>query len=533
MPRGFLVLLLHCHLPYVRHPEHEYFLEEDWLYEAVAEVYVPLLQMLERLREEEVPVHLTLSLSPTLCEMLANGLLRQRCRRYLRNHAELAEREVERTRGSAFHRPALLYRSRYRSVLRHYEGRGSDLLSAFRRLAATGRVELLGSPATHPILPLLGSHRARRAQIAAGLSNFEKHFGGRPAGFWLPECAYQPGLEQLLAEAGVRYFFLETHGVLLAEPRPPLGVFAPLRTPAGPFALGRDVESSRQVWSAHEGLPGDPLYREFHRDLGYDADIEYLRPHLPPGDGRKGLGFKYHRVTGQDVPLDEKEPYDPHAARRRAARHARAFLKQRVSQVVRVHRAAGAEPIIVCPYDGELFGHWWFEGLWFLEALFRRLRGCAELVPVTASQYLDHHRPEGRRQTGRPALSSWGYGGYFESWLNGSNDWMYSRLREGEERLIRRVGRTAADGPAARALSQAARQLMLAQASDWAFQLSAGGGDGYARWRFERLMARFDALMGQVERGRIDPRELRRCEETDDFFADADLAAFWCDDGSD
>ena len=527
MLRGYLVLILHCHLPYVRHPEHPHFLEEDWLYEAVAEVYLPLLRMLERLRRERVRCRVTISLSPTLCEMLTNDLLRRRCLRYLHNHAELAEREVERTRRTAFHRTALLYRQRYGAALRAYEELDGDLVAGFRNLAATGGVELLGSAATHPILPLLGGGRARRAQVEGGLANFQKHFGGRPSGFWLPECAYEPGLEELLERAGIRYFALETHGVLLADPRPPLGVFAPLETPAGLLALGRDVESSRQVWSAHEGLPGHPLYREFHRDMGHEADLQYLQPHLPPGGERKPLGFKYHRVTGKDVPIERKEHYDPAAALEQAKRHAHAFLRQRVSQVVRVNRATGISPLIVCPYDGELFGHWWFEGLWFLEEVFRRLQEFEELVPVTASECLDHQLSDGQRQTGAPATSSWGYGGYFETWLNGSNDWMYPRVRAAEDRLKRHLRDSQGDGPEAAALDQAARQLMLGQASDWAFQLSAAGGDGYARWRFRRLMERFDALMAQIERGQINREQLRRYQQSDDFFADADLAGFW------
>jgi len=525
MREGFLILVLHCHLPYVRHPEHDDFLEEDWLFEAVAETYVPLLQMLERLERDGVPARLTLSFSPTLCEMLSNSLLRQRCVRYLRKRIELAHKEVERTRSGPFSAAARMYGQRYQEVLRTYEDHcGLELLRAFGGLAERGRIELIASAATHALLPLLATEESRRAQVSLGLRSFQKHFGARPSGFWLPECAYEPGVDELLADAGLRYFFVDTHGVLLADPRPPLGVFAPLATPAGPFAFGRDVETSRQVWSADEGYPGDPDYREFHRDLGFDAELDYVRPYLHANGVRRHLGFKYHRVTG-DVPLEGKEPYDPEAGSARAAEHAAHFVRQRLDQVDRVRRATGIRPGIVAPYDAELFGHWWLEGLQFIERVFRLVAQHEELTCLTPADYLSG--VDAVRQEGSPATSTWGYGGYFESWVNGSNDWMYGPLRSAESRMARAAAQHAsADGLMRRALDQCARELLLAQSSDWPFLVSAGAARDYATRRFNDLIGRFEDLMGQVEADRIDPRRLQTCEGLDDPFAEMDYRAF-------
>ncbi|MCK5585328.1 DUF1957 domain-containing protein, partial [Candidatus Bipolaricaulota bacterium] len=218
----------------MRHPDHEDFLEEDWLFEAVAETYVPLLRMLERLTADRVPFKLTLSFSPTLCEMLSNDLLRQRCARYLERHVELAGKEVSRTAGTPLADAARMYRDHYEGVHHTYvEQYGGNLLRGFAELARRGKVELLASAATHALLPLMATSEGRRAQVATGLRSFEKHFGYRPAGFWLPECAYAPGIDRLLARHSIGHFFVDTHGVLLARPQPPLGVFAPLATPAG------------------------------------------------------------------------------------------------------------------------------------------------------------------------------------------------------------------------------------------------------------------------------------------------------------
>jgi len=527
MAKGYLALLLHCHLPYVRHPEHEDFLEEDWFYEAVAETYVPLFQMLERLEGDGVRFGLTISVSPTLCEMLSGELLRSRCTRYLDRHVALGQAEVRRCAGTPFEDVARMYRDRYRHVRHTYVERlEGGLLSALASFRRTGRVELLASCATHGLLPLLATAEGRRAQVAAGVRNFEKHFGRRPAGFWLPECAYAAGTEDLLAEFGFRYFFVDTHGILLARPRPPLGVFAPLTTPAGVLAFGRDVESSRQVWSADEGYPGGHDYREFYRDLGYDAELDYLRPYLPAGGERRQLGFKYHRITGR-VPLEAKEPYRPRPAAKLALEHARHFIGERLDQTQRVWDATGVAPVLLCPYDAELFGHWWFEGLQFLEAVIRLADREDAIECVTIGQYLERRGDDSPGQEGRPAESTWGDRGYYETWVNGSNDWLYPRLREAESRMVGAAARfRSPDAVVRRALNQCARHLLLAQSSDWPFLISTATAAHYAAKRFQDEMHRFDMLVGQLSRGVVDVGDLERCEWLDDPFAELDYRLF-------
>ncbi len=528
MSEGHLLLVLHCHLPYVRHPEYDDFLEEDWLFEAVAETYVPILYALERLAADEVPAKMTLSFSPTLCEMLANPLLQERCVRYLERHVELARKEVDRTAGSPVADAARMYRDHYEAVHRTYVERlEGDLLQPFADLARRGRLELLGSAGTHALLPLTATPEARRAQVAVGLRNFEKHFGDRPTGFWLPECAFTPGLDKLLGEFGYRYFFVDTMGVLLADPKPVHGVFAPLETDAGVFAFGRDVESSAQVWSVDEGYPGDGVYREFYRDLGFDAPMDYIAPYLHADGVRRYLGLKYHRIT-DDVPLDEKEPYDPAAAARKATEHAAHFIAQREDQVERVRSAAGIAPVIVAPYDAELFGHWWWEGPQFLEQVLRTAAQSDRVACVTPSECLQSRRQApGELQRGAPAMSSWGDGGYFEVWVNGTNDWVYPPLHRAESAMVAAAGEhLSADGLTRRALDQCARQLMLAQCSDWPFLMYSGTAKTYATGRVTDLLSRFDRLMTQVRTGSVDPELLTEYERLDDAFPEMDYRAF-------
>jgi 1,4-alpha-glucan branching enzyme len=520
-----LLLVLHCHLPYVRHPEHDDFLEEDWFYEAVCETYVPLLHVLEGLLADGVPCRVALSFSPTLICMLRNPLLGRRLERYLDRRIGLGEREVERTRGTPCADAARMYLERYRDVRATWAGRGTGgLLGAFAGLAGRGAVELIASAATHALLPLITAPECRYAQVELGLRSFEDAFGRRPAGFWLPECAWSPEADALISQAGARYYFLDTHGVLLATPRPPYGVFAPLRTPSGAFAFGRDVESSHQVWSADEGYPGDFEYREFHRDLGFDAELAYVRPYLPPGDVRRPLGFKYHRITGE-VPLHEKQPYRPALAAQRAREHAAHFVAQRLDQADRIVAAIGRMPVLVCPYDAELFGHWWFEGPQFLDAVFRESARRPQVRWVSPTGCLA--RGEYGPQEGEPASSTWGDGGYFDVWVNDHNDWVYPDLARAERRMVSAARRhPAAAGLLLRALNQAGRELLLAQSSDWPFLMYTGTAREYAVSRFRSHVARFRDLMAQIEAGRVAEDLVARLEWLDDPFPAMDYRLF-------
>jgi 1,4-alpha-glucan branching enzyme len=261
---GNLALILHAHLPFVRHPEHEHFLEEDWLFEAITESYIPLLQMMQRLANDAVPFKLTMSLTPTLCAMFDDELLRKRYLHHLGFLVDLAGREVKRNRDHEQLRPlSEFYLDRFSETRRCFiEEYQCDLLSAFRRLGETSALEIIASAATHAVLPL-HSRESQRAQILIGRDVYVDLFHVQPNGFWLPECAYTRGLETILQEANIRWFILDAHGLLFGNPPPRHAIYAPVFTPAGPAAFARDRDSSRQVWSAHEGYPGDPVYREF------------------------------------------------------------------------------------------------------------------------------------------------------------------------------------------------------------------------------------------------------------------------------
>lgn len=530
-----LALILHAHLPFVRHPEHEHFLEEDWLFEAITETYIPLLQMMQRLVNDNVPFKLTVSLTPTLCAMLQDELLRERYVRHLDLLIDLAVRERKRNRNETkLAELSEFYFELFTTSRRYFVDEWNrDLLAAFKQLRDQGVLEIIGSAATHGLLPLLQqqSNEAARAQVLIGRDAYFDVFRAEPSGFWLPECGYAPGLDPILQEANIRWFVLDAHGLLFGNPQPQRAIYAPCYTRAGPAAFARDRNSSRQVWSAEEGYPGDPAYREFYRDVGFDLPLEHLGP-VARGF-RKFSGVKYHRVTGR---RKQKELYDRVAAEKAADAHATHFLQERRAQFRQLANLDFA-PIIVVPFDAELFGHWWFEGPRFLEIFIRKAAfDQKDFYLTTPTNYLAANSTQ---QTIEPAESSWGENGYLEVWIDQHNSWIYPHLHGCAQRMTNLVRKYAGkdlnsvsqnltgltsqvsgglSDLSDRVLKQLARELLLAQSSDWAFLMRTGTAREYATKRTLDHLGRFNQLHDQFAADTIDEIFLADCEWRDNLF---------------
>ncbi|MCX8048170.1 MAG: DUF1957 domain-containing protein [Methylohalobius sp.] len=525
MAKGYLAFVLHAHLPYVRHPEYDQFLEERWLFEAITETYIPLIKIFDRLQEERVTGKLTLSISPSLLAMLEDTLLMERYALHLSKLIELSERELARTQNEPhFHYLAGTYHNLFRETQAVFERCGGRLALVFKRLHAMGALELITTAATHGLLPLLSPQpKAVIAQIKTGLEYFQSVFDFRPAGLWLPECGYYPGLEEILGREGIRFFIMESHGIEHASTTPFYGVYAPLYTPCGVAAFGRDQGSAKQVWSAREGFPGHPDYREFYRDIGHDFELDYIHPYIADGV-RVDTGIKYYRITG---PTAWKEPYHPEVAKERAAQHAGEFLYQRVSHIEYLASTMEVAPIVVAPFDAELFGHWWFEGPKWLDFVIRKAAFDQDTLElITLSEYLDRHPVH---QVGVPATSTWGHKGYFEGWLNGKTDWIYPLLYECAarmEKLAQRYRQKPKNPLIWRALNQALRELLLAQSSDWPFIINNETSTQYAIRRVKDHVARFFALAQMIEKETIDEEILIALESMDNLFPQADYQVF-------
>ncbi len=525
MPQGFLAFVLHAHLPFVRHPEHDEFLEEDWFYQAITETYIPLIHMFEGLMRDQVPFRLTMSLTPTLLSMMEDPLLQNRYIRHLEGSLELAEKELTRTQGDdQFHPLALHYQKRFQEAYTTFVDRYQrNLISAFRKVMEAGHLEIVTCGATHGFLPLMETQpNAIRAQIEVAARTHERLLGRRPRGIWLPECGYTPGIENFLKDAGIGFFFLDSHGVLNATPRPKYGHYTPVKCPNNVAVFARDPETSKQVWSANEGYPGDVNYRDFYRDVGFDLDHDYVKPYIAATGDRKMTGFKYFRITGEG---DHKEPYQPEWAMEKAAEHAGNFMFNREKQIEHLHGVMGREPLVLSMYDAELFGHWWDEGPKWLDFVIRKSAYDQNVFELTTPwEYLE--RFPNCQQT-LPAASSWGYKGYNEYWLNDKTHWIYPHLLAAAEMMHKLANKFPhAEGITLRALNQAARELLLAQSSDWAFIIKADTMVDYAVKRTRTHLDRFLTLYHGLFNNDLEEDELKKMESLDNLFPDIDYRIY-------
>lgn len=519
--RGKILLVLHAHLPYVHHPEYGSFLEERWLFEAITETYIPLLMIFEEMKN----FRLTMSFTPPLLEMLKTKDLQEKYRRHMEKLIELSKKEVEVTRNedSRKHKMARYYLEHFQRVLGVFESFGGDIVEGFKKYQREGRLEIITCNATHAFLPLYQMYpRIVDVQLNVAVRNYKKHFGKEPRGIWLAECGYFEGLEAFLSKHGLEYFFVDSHAFWFADEQPRYGVYRPVMTPSGVFAFARDPESSEQIWSSTVGYPGDPRYREFYRDVGFDREYDYIRDYIDPSGVRVNTGIKYHKITSKSLDLSQKDYYDIDEAMEAVEEHARDFLRKKEKQVERLIEVMGVEPVIVAPFDAELFGHWWFEGVFFLKRFMELTFESKVLKLATPSEVLD---TLDEVQVVTPASSSWGAGGYYDVWLNGKNDWIYFHVHEMGEKILELAEKykDSCDPLTERVLNQMLRELLLAQSSDWAFIMTTGTSVEYAVNRVRTHVKRFLDLYEQLFKGKINEKVLEYYEWVDAIFPELDF----------
>ena len=529
---GKVHLLLHAHLPFVREPSYNRFLEENWFFEAMAETYLPIIQMLNRLEEKGVPGTLNFSVSSALLAMLTDELLLTRFTNHLHQQLELLEREKVRLQNDSERMEVVnFYYRRQIALINTWEKDcHCKIVPSLKRLEQIGKINLLTCVGTHPFLPAYQSDvEAIRLQLKITVRAFEEAFGKKPRGLWLPECGYFEGLDAILAEYGFKYFFLETHGVLLAKPAPKYGVFAPIKTPAGLYCFGREQSSSMEVWSRKTGYPGHPEYREFFKDIAHEREDEYLGEYFLAAGTHIETGLKYYRITGSE----DKKIYRPWNALRLVEDHARLFVANREETVSNLlPNMDGNKVSVLCPYDAELFGHWWFEGPLFIEKMFER----AASSNVVEMASLEDSVPSSPSFVGAPVdndvhapiFSSWGEGGFGEVWMNDAVAFQYPlffRMRAMMEDLKKRVRRGPAHGTNGakiatmkRFLSQMARELVLFQASDWAFMIHNNSAADYARARLNGHYENVCKLYAEAVKAKPDTRLLKTLEQKNNLF---------------
>lgn len=562
--KGAFTFVLHGHLPYVvahgRWPH-----GMDWLNEAAAETYIPLLDAFWGLVEEGISPKVTMGLTPVLCEQLRHPDFVSEFKEYLAAKIKASERdeaEFAATGRQQLVPVARMWREFYSGILQRFEGvYGEDVVGAFARLQDGGHIEIITCAATHGYLPLLGEDTSVQAQIRAGVHTYRRHFGREPRGIWLPECAYRPryrwrnpldpeaspvlrkGVEEFLSEERLRYFIIDTPllrggraiGVYIerfealrelwrhfeAQYKPaeedveksPYELYlvgsTPGRAPVAVFT--RDPKTGLQVWSGEHGYPGDGWYLDFHKK------------HFPGGN-------RYWRVTSAKSDLADKQPYEPGMVESRLTENADHFTHLVVSTLQAEARAEGAgdKHILCAPYDAELFGHWWFEGPRWLVKVLRNIARSGEVELRTCAEHLERARPS--TVISLPE-GSWGQGGFHWIWLNDWTKWTWKHIYEAEARMRELASRYAesADERVQSILRQLARELLLLEASDWQFLISTWSARDYAELRVSVHYENFTRLARMLESyasgGHLEEGEwtfLGECEKRDAVFPDVD-----------
>ncbi len=524
--KGYVSFVLHAHLPFVHHPESEHYLEEEWLFEAISETYLPLLTNFNKLVEEGVDFRITMSMTPPLLNMLDNKLLQKRYISYLKKHIELSKKEIKRTSyDNRLNELSHYYFNRYSNDLHIFQDvYGCNIIDGFKQLQDIGVLEIITCGATHGYFPILYiNENTVKAQIAVGVQTYEKYFGRKPRGIWLPECGYVPEADKYLKEFGIEYIITESHGILYANPTPVYGTYAPIVSPTGIVAFGRDIESSRQVWSSINGYPGDYNYREFYRDIGYDVDYDYIKPYLTFDGVRVPTGIKYYRITGN---TGEKDYYNPRWAMDSVEKQAGHFFDCRQAQITNLASHMDTPPIILCPYDAELYGHWWYEGPDWLYVLFKKIYyDKCDFKLITPSEYIDRYP---NIQVSTPCRSSWGANGYSGVWLNPTNDYVHRHLHVAGDRMVElaHLYPNETNDLKKQALNQCARELLLAQSSDWLFIITNGTMVDYAKKRIKDHIGRFTKLYNQIKSDSIDEIFLKDISEKDPIFPEIDYRIY-------
>ncbi|HOP07840.1 MAG TPA: DUF1957 domain-containing protein [candidate division Zixibacteria bacterium] len=571
MAKGYFSFVLHGHLPYVlshgRWPH-----GMDWLSEAAAETYLPIIRTLNELAAEGYKPKLTMGLSPVLSEQLADDSFKEELVSYLNQKIKAAQADSE-----EFYRygqkqmitNSHFWEEFYSMTLNHFNGIGQDIIGAFRQLQNDGYLEIITCGATHGYYPLLSRDESLQAQTKEAVKTHSRHFGRAPRGIWLPECAYRPrykwtppvpidgkqepylrkGADEFLTENNLDFFIIDSAllrggksvGVYIDrfealkllwgqfesqyKPRDeehdktPREVYLVSSSPEGkkPTAIfTRDPETGLLVWSGEHGYPGDGNYLDFHKKRF-------------PG------GHRYWAVTSAKADLADKIEYDRQRALGRIGENSDHFVGKIEEILVKYNSDSNREGILVAPYDAELFGHWWFEGPLFLKDVLRKLCENESVALTHLSEHLDRVKPTSIISIPE---GSWGEGNHHYIWLNKNTEWTWTKIYSAEKRMCE-IARFWSENPDRRdhelddLIKQAARELMLLSASDWQFLISTFAARDYAELRlsehysdFNRLATIIDKKLAGETISDGDWQFFADCKQRDKLFDDIDIEWF-------
>jgi 1,4-alpha-glucan branching enzyme len=512
MIKRYFNLVLHSHLPYVKKAGRWPF-GEEWFYEAMLETYIPLSMCFNRLIEKGIEWHLTLGVTPVLSEMMVDSYMIYETEKYINNKLEMAQKDYElfEKENKKEAEVAKFYIEYFEKILDFFKNKISyNIVGYWSNLQREGYLDIITSSATHAYLPLLKKNSSIYAQLYVGRESYVRKFNKSPMGIWLPECAYKPGIEKFLEIFDIKYFFVDTHTILGGESsdypyfkkkeveskKNNRSIYKPyLVSNSNVIVFGRDSRTSMQVWSAEWGYPGDGVYREFHKK----ADTS---------------GIQYWRITDKTKGLGEKDVYDPLLAKGRVYEHAEHFVSILENEIEE-------EGIVTAMYDTELFGHWWFEGIMFIERVFELLNESKKVESINASLALEKFEPEERIDLPE---SSWGRGGKHEVWLNDETYQLWEKIYEIEEfteELISNMKDQKVPLWKEKVLNQMGREKLLLESSDWPFLITTGQAKEYGYNRFYEHYNNFKDLSNYLKEDKLSLegyKTLKKLEDKDSLF---------------
>jgi len=518
--RYAISLVLEAHLPFVREFKKDDDLtilgEEERFFEYISETLIPLLEVLYRLDNDHIPFKLAMVISPILCHMLCDEHLQKKYLSYLDKQIEFGKKEMERTAAqSDLNKLAQNYcdtiTEKRNAFTEKYE---KNLLKTFDFYRRKGKLEILATCATHAFMPFM-SHNGEslQAQMEIPVAVYRKHFAGNPQGFWLPELGWTAELEPYLRAYNYSYTIVDTHGLLFGDPAPEKGCFFPVKTPNGTFVIARDHFAVKEI----EKMAADEIYRNNDHDAGYDLPSENVKPF-------SGAEGERHR-TGYDYYTHINSVYNLEAASGKVKEHAKKFIEKTEARLKEASEHIKEAPISLYAQKCGFFGCAWHEGPDFIEALFRNAAENSDLKFVCPGEYI--YQQENQLQVVSPQFSSSGENGYAETWLDVSNDWIYRHLYQSMDRMTELAERFPDDtGLKERALNQAAREILLAQSSDWPSFLYNQDSTEFARNQAENALRNFTTIYEALGSNYISTEWLTNLEKRHNIFPNINYRVF-------
>lgn len=553
---GKIVLVLHSHIPYVRlagrWPH-----GEEWLYEAVCETYIPLLKMLFGLIEENTSFNFTLGITPVLAEQLQDEFILQGVETYINSRIQLIQQDILKFEGNyqladennyvdANLLKLARWYLRYYSDIKHtfIDQFKRDLIGQFRWLQDHDYIEIMTSTATHNFLPLYNAN-LRRGQIETAISSYVRLFNRKPEVFWLPECGYpsstqeSTAVETQLGDAGIKLFFAESHALdpdfsphevqdfeadqlmnslqwqgddshLNSSKPEDIKAFKSYKVEMNSerhpklHVIARNSSISQRVWSRFSGYPGNAVYRDFHKSAHTS-------------------GMKYWKITDVSADFSEKHYYDPQVGMQQAYDDGRRFVVE-IDNALKLYRQIADDTGMICiAFDTELFGHWWFEGIAFLQEVLTAIDKHPDLSLVAGGAYVsENHNSESVTLT----ASSWGLGGGDWVWKNSENAWVHEKVEKAYQDFLTVARKLRVDDGLKIVLNQMCRELLIAQSSDWLFLITTKQAGAYATERIETHLSRYNELLEAVKAGNDAVGLAKKYFELDNLFTDIDYRWF-------